>query len=80
MSRKPSYEELAQRVRELELAESDRILMEETTRNTSELLSSFIKHSPIADINSTTFLRVNSAFTDILGYCEEELLDKVTIN
>lgn len=30
----------------------------------------------IADINSSTFLKVNSAFQSILGYSEEELIDK----
>ncbi|MFT5730840.1 MAG: hypothetical protein ACI8PB_005030 [Desulforhopalus sp.] len=48
MSRKPSYEELEQRVKELELAESERNLMDETTQNLSEVLFFFIKHSPIS--------------------------------
>ncbi|MDY6905000.1 MAG: PAS domain S-box protein [Thermodesulfobacteriota bacterium] len=47
MSEKPTYEELAQRVRELEQAEARRKAEAETGNNASGLLSFFIKHSPI---------------------------------
>ena len=47
MSEKPTYEELEQRVRELEQPESKRKIIEETSKNSSDLLSFFIKHSPI---------------------------------
>ena len=47
MPEKPTYEELEQRVRELEQVESKRKIMEENTRTAHELLSFFIKHSPI---------------------------------
>ncbi|MFT5700865.1 MAG: PAS domain S-box-containing protein [Desulforhopalus sp.] len=82
MSKKPSYEELEQRVRELELAESERKLMDETTRNTSELLSLFIKHSPIhaflkaVSHKESKVLHVSDNYIDICGIPASEMIGK----
>lgn len=66
MSKKPSYEELEKRVQKLEQAE------EELT----QIFSMSLDMICIADINTATFLKVNPAFTEILGHSEEELLEK----
>lgn len=82
MSRKPSYEELAQRVKELELAESERLLIDESTRNTSELLSFFIEHSPISAFLKKTSSEESKApyiidnYVDMCGISESEMIGK----
>lgn len=82
MSRKPSYKELEQRVRELELAESERMLMHKTTQNTSELLSFFIKHSPISAFlkkissKENKILYISDNYIDIFGIPASEMIGK----
>ena len=41
-----------------------------------EIFSLSIDMQCIADINTTTFLKVNPAFSNVLGYKEDELLDR----
>ncbi|WP_136806769.1 PAS domain S-box protein [Desulfosediminicola flagellatus] len=82
MLRKPSYEELEQRVRELELAESERKLMDETTQRSSELLSFFIKHSPISaflktvSYNESKVLYASDNYVDTWGIPVPEMIGK----
>ena len=47
MTEKPTYDELERRVRELEKVELERKQAEKNTRGMCELLSLFLKHSPI---------------------------------
>jgi PAS domain S-box-containing protein len=78
MSAKPTYEELEQRVRELEKAESERKRAEEAMRESEDKFKYVFEASnvgmsitqPGGEIN------VNKAFADILGYTQEELRDK----
>ena len=82
MSRKPSYEELEQRVKELELAESERNLMDETTQNLSEVLFFFIKHSPISaflkkvSYKESKFIYVSDNHADMCGIPATEMIGK----
>ena len=82
MSKKPSYEELEQRVLELELAETERILMDEAARNTSDLLSLFIKDSPIYSFlkkvsqKESKVLFVSDNYIDMCGIPASEMVGK----
>ena len=72
MSHKPNYEELEKKVQELERAELERMQTEEEL---SQIFSMSLDPICIADINTATFIKVNPAFTEILGYSEEELFE-----
>ena len=82
MPEKPTYEELEQRVRELEQAESERRRSEERNRKTSELLALFLKHSPIyaflkevgAQESRTLFASDN--YVDMIGIPASEMIGK----
>jgi PAS domain S-box-containing protein len=74
MSEKPTYAELEQRVRELEQAESERKRMDEANQNTSELLSFFIKHSPIY-----AFLKKVSATDSRVLYASDNYVEMIGI-
>jgi PAS domain S-box-containing protein len=73
MSHKPTYEELEKKVQELERVELEGMQTEEEL---SQIFSMSLDPICIADINTATFIKVNPAFTEILGYSEEELLGK----
>ncbi|MCG6878402.1 MAG: PAS domain S-box protein, partial [Deltaproteobacteria bacterium] len=66
MPQKSTYEELEKRVQELEQAENE----------LAQIFSMSLDMISIADINTATFIKVNPAFTEILGHSNEELLDK----
>ena len=70
MSRKPTYEELEQRVLELERAEAERILRDETARNFAELLLLFIKKSRIY-----VFLKEISQGENKVHYVSDNYID-----
>ena len=83
MTDKPSYQELERRVAELEAKE--RLLAEDCGELEPHLISQAQKELQaiysmsldmvcIADIQTSTFLKVNPAFTTTLGYSEAELL------
>ena len=65
MSQKPTYEELQKRTKALEQAEEELV----------QIFSMSLDMICIADINTATFIKVNPAFTEILGHSEEMLLD-----
>ncbi len=73
MLHEPTYEELEKRVKELEQAELERKQNEEEL---SQIFSMSLDMICIADIKTATFIRINPAFTKILGYSEESLLEK----
>ena len=73
MSRKPTYEELEKRIQELEQAELARQQAEE---GLAQLFSMSLDMICIADIKTARFIKINRAFTEILGYSEEALLKR----
>jgi len=82
MSEKPTYEELDQRVRELEIAESERKRAEEALRESEEKYRRIYENSVVGFFQSTPegrFLNVNPAFAKMLGYeSPEELVSSVS--
>jgi len=78
MSEKPNYEALAQRVRELEKAESERKRMEDALRESEEQFRSLaeLSPSPIAIIGvDGTYEYINSRFIEVFGYTLEDIRD-----
>ncbi len=73
MPEKPTYEELEKRVQELEQIELERKRIQEEL---AQIFSMSLDMICIADINTATFIRVNPAFTEILGHSEEAFLEK----
>jgi len=73
MPNKPTYEELEKRVQELELVELKR---KRTEEELDQIFSMSLDMICIADINTATFIKINPAFTEILGYSAEALLEK----
>lgn len=73
MATKPTYQELGKQVRDSGVAESIRTWEEDELK---EIFSMSLDMICIADLNSTNFIKVNPAFTDSLGYTENELLGK----
>lgn len=66
MSEKPTYEELKKTVFELKQGKDD----------LNQIFSMSLDMICIVDIDTTTFLKVNPAFTEILGFSESELLER----
>ena len=73
MSKKPTYDEPGKSARELEQVELD---SKQTEEELAEIFSMSLDMICIADINTATFIKVNPAFTEILGHSEETLLDR----
>ncbi|MFW5635626.1 MAG: PAS domain S-box protein [Thermodesulfobacteriota bacterium] len=83
MSRKPTYEELQNRVAALE-AQNRRLAGAQGELGQSEFCDTHLEQQTlfsmsldmicIADIHTASFLKVNPAFTTTLGYSEAELL------
>ena len=73
MSEKPTYEQLEKRVYELEKVELAR---KQAEAELAQLFSMSLDMICIADIKTSTFIKINPAFTEILGYAEEELLKR----
>jgi hypothetical protein len=64
MSKKPTYEELLLRVRELEKADPDCKQPDEALRHHKELLQLFVKHTPaaVANLSNIQLLYVYDTF------------------
>ena len=73
MSQKSTYKELEKRIQELEQVERER---KRTEDELAQIFSMSLDMICIADINTATFIKVNPAFTEILGFSERELLEK----
>jgi PAS domain S-box-containing protein len=82
MSEKSTYEELEQRVQELEQAESERKIQEENSKNALELLYFFIKHSPIyaflkkVSHEDSTVLYASDNYIDMIGVPASQMAGK----
>ena len=73
MSKNPTYEDLEKKIHELEQAELAR---KQTEAELTQIFSMSLDMICIADIKTLTFIKINPAFTEILGYAEEELLKR----
>ena len=78
MTIKPTYEELEQRVKELEQAESGRKWAEKTLRKSEEKYRAYIEHANdgISVVHKGKLTFVNSRLAEILGYKVDELVGK----
>jgi len=70
MSDKLSYEELEKRIVELEQTVSQH---RQSEYEFNQIFAMSLDMLCVADINTATFLKVNPAFTETLGYSEGEL-------
>ena len=73
MSEKPTYEELEKRIKELEHVDLSR---KQAEAELEQLFSMSLDMICIADIKTSTFIKINPAFTEVLGYSESELLKR----
>ena len=79
MARKPSYEKLEQRVKELETEAVERKEAEEALRESEEFSSSLLTNSPnpVVVVNPDTSVRyVNPSLEKLTGFSSEELIGK----
>ena len=79
MAERPTYEQLAQRVRVLEHAKIERDQAEKALLKSEEKFRLLYKNAPLPyqslDINGC-FIEVNQAWLDVLGYQREEVIGK----
>jgi PAS domain S-box-containing protein len=73
MSGKPTYEELEKRIQDLEQVNLEN---KQAVEELVQIFSLSLDMICIADINTATFIKVNPAFTEILGHSEDSLLNK----
>ena len=78
MAKKPTYEELEQRVKELEQAESGRKWAEKTLRKSEEKYRAYIEHANdgISVVHKGKLTFVNSRLAEIMGYKVDKLVGK----
>jgi len=78
MTSKPTYEELAQRVKALEIEAARRKLAEEELRKSEARYTDLYDNSPdmhvSVDAKTTLILRCNQTLADKLGYSKEEIV------
>ena len=79
MSKKPSYQELEQRISELETIELKNKQVQQELRERAEFFEAVFNNAGIgialAD-NNRTFVMVNERMTDLLGMSKDELIGK----
>jgi PAS domain S-box-containing protein len=84
MIEKPSYEELEQRIRELEKVESDRNQSDELLHESEEKLRLIFHTSPdsinLNRVSDGMYLDINAGFTHIMGYTREDVIGKTSIS
>jgi len=79
MARKPTYEELEQRVKELEQAVSERERIEEALLEGQTRFQLLYERAPLGSQSldeDGNFIEVNPAWLDMLGYSREEVIGK----
>jgi PAS domain S-box-containing protein len=78
MAKKPTYEELEKRIKELEDEVTKRERAEEALRESEERYRELVKHAPAGifeiDYINQKFVSVNNAMCEISGYTREEFL------
>jgi PAS domain S-box-containing protein len=79
MSEKPTYEELEQRIRELEKIDAERKRKEEALRKSEKYFRLMFMNAPVPYQSLDEhgdFIDVNQTFINVLGYTKEELIGK----
>ncbi len=79
MSQKPTYEELEQRIRDLEKMESRRTQVEEELRESEQFVTSLLKAIPLAIFfkdKEGKYISCNDTFSEIMGVTDEEITGK----
>jgi len=83
MAEKPTYEELEQRIQELEKAEFERKKAEEALRESKEKFSKLFQTSPnvliISTLEEGKIIEVNDVGIQAIGLPKEELLNKTAL-
>ena len=77
MSNRPTREELENRIMALEKADYEG---KQSESMLNQIFSMSLDMICIADIKTATFIKVNPAFTEILGFSEKELLERPFID
>ena len=82
MIKKPTYEELEQRVKELEkeAVEHKRVeeALQESEKKFSKLFQTSPVHTSVTGLEDGRFLEVNDVFTKVTGYEREEVIGRTT--
>jgi len=80
MSEKPTYEELEQRIRELEKAEYKRKQFEDELQNTENILQSIFDAAPvgICIMKNRVYQRANRDWCERFGYHEKNIIGRTT--
>ena len=84
MIKKPTYEELEQRIQELEQAEFKRKTADRALREREELFRLAFHTSPDAinlnRVSDGLYIDINDGFTNIMGYTREDVIGKTSLS